>query len=57
MCRMFCMYGFRRHPETGCELCECDWKPISERIPCDERIPCTGTRVCNLQLKLCEAGK
>lgn len=54
---MFCMYGFRRHPETGCELCECDWTPISERIACDERIPCTGTRVCNLQLKFCEAGK
>ncbi|CAF1554234.1 unnamed protein product, partial [Adineta ricciae] len=54
MCRMFCMYGFRRN-EEGCEVCECDWTPVAEKIQCSERFPCQGARVCNLNLKLCEA--
>ncbi|CAF1049361.1 unnamed protein product [Adineta steineri] len=53
LCRMYCMYGFRRN-EDGCEMCECDWTPVAEKIQCNERIPCTGTRVCNLNIKLCE---
>jgi hypothetical protein len=53
-CRMFCMYGFRKNEEDGCEMCECDWTPVSEKIRCDERIPCPETRVCNLNLRLCE---
>ncbi|CAF1427349.1 unnamed protein product [Rotaria sordida] len=52
-CRMFCMYGFRRS-DDGCEMCECDWAPVAEKIQCSERIPCPGTRVCNLNLRLCE---
>ncbi|CAF1267530.1 unnamed protein product [Rotaria sordida] len=52
-CRMFCMYGFRRS-DDGCEMCECDWTPVAEKIQCSERIPCPGTRVCNLNLRLCE---
>jgi hypothetical protein len=54
MCRMYCMYGFRKSEEDGCEVCECDWTPVAEKIQCDERIPCPGTRVCNLNLRLCE---
>lgn len=53
-CRMFCKYGFRRN-EDGCEVCECDWSPVAENIQCDERIPCEGARICNLELRLCEA--
>jgi hypothetical protein len=56
-CRMFCMYGFRKNLDDGCEICECDWTPVAEKIQCDERIPCPGTRICNLKLRLCEAGK
>ncbi|CAF3666061.1 unnamed protein product [Rotaria sp. Silwood1] len=52
-CRMFCMYGFRRN-EDGCEICECDWTPVSDKIQCSERTPCPGTRVCNMNLRLCE---
>ncbi len=55
-CRMYCMYGFRKN-EDGCEICECDWTPVADKIQCDERIPCPDTRICNLNLKLCEAGK
>jgi hypothetical protein len=50
---MFCIYGFRRNND-GCEVCECDWTPIAEKIPCSERTPCKENRVCNLNLKLCE---
>ncbi|CAF3124777.1 unnamed protein product [Rotaria sp. Silwood2] len=53
ICRMFCMYGFRRN-DDGCEICECDWTPVSEKIQCSERTPCPGTRVCNMNLRLCE---
>ncbi len=53
---MYCMYGFRKN-EDGCDMCECDWTPVAEKISCSERIPCEGTRVCNLNLKFCEAGK
>jgi hypothetical protein len=53
-CRMYCMYGFRKN-EDGCEICECDWTPVADKIQCDERIPCPDTRICNLNLKLCEA--
>lgn len=51
---MFCTYGFQRDAD-GCEVCECDWSPISENIQCSERIPCPGTRVCNSKVKLCES--
>jgi hypothetical protein len=47
------MYGFRRNVD-GCEICECDWTPIAEKIQCSERIPCKENRVCNLNLKMCE---
>jgi hypothetical protein len=30
------MYGFLKNQEDGCDLCECDWTPIAERIQCDE---------------------
>jgi len=40
--------------QDGCDVCECDWTPVSENIQCSERIPCTGNRVCNLNLQLCE---
>jgi hypothetical protein len=53
-CRMFCTYGFRKNPEDGCDICECDWTPVAEKIQCDERIPCPETRICNLNLRLCE---
>jgi len=47
------MYGFKKNSD-GCDVCECDWSPVSENIQCSERIPCEGNRVCNLNLKLCE---
>jgi len=53
-CRMYCTYGYQRD-ENGCEMCECDWTPVAEKIACSERTPCEGTRVCNLNLKLCES--
>jgi len=40
--------------EDGCDICECDWTPVAEKIQCDERVPCPGMRVCNLNLRLCE---
>jgi hypothetical protein len=37
-CRMFCMYGFRKNEVDGCDICECDWTPVAEKIQCDEVI-------------------
>lgn len=56
-CRMYCMYGFRKNADDGCEMCECDWTPVADKIQCDERIPCPSTKICNLNLRLCETGK
>jgi hypothetical protein len=29
------MYGFKKNTD-GCDLCECNWEPVSENIPCSE---------------------
>jgi hypothetical protein len=29
------MYGFKKNSD-GCDVCECDWTPVSENIPCSE---------------------
>merc|ERR1719273_1651729 len=33
MCMMFCVNGFKKHPETGCDICKCEEKPPQKSCP------------------------